>query len=70
MGDFLMLNRNNYYYKGYDITSNSRREKKEMEFLNPYGYNFDANMRRKNADLVYKTNQDNIHPYQKSSKKC
>lgn len=36
----------NYYYKGYDITSDDRLEKLEMEYSNPYEYNFDSNLRR------------------------
>lgn len=52
----------NYYYKGYDITSKSRLEKMEMEYLNPYGYNFDSNEKRivDKDFLVSHPNQNNV----------
>ena len=60
----LMINRNEYFYKGYDIDSNSRKEKKEMELCNPYGYNFESNRKREVDPLKEpKTNQDNIYPF-------
>ena len=34
-----------YFYKGYDITNNSRLEKYMMEYQNPYGYNYESNRR-------------------------
>ncbi len=58
-----MINRNNYFYKGFDIDSNSRKEKKEMELSNPYGYNFESNKKRTNNILSEpKTSQDNVYP--------
>jgi hypothetical protein len=58
-----MINRTNYFYKGFDITSNKRSEKKQLEFLNPYGYNIDSNLRKsKNDFLDYRTNQDDMVP--------
>lgn len=64
-----MINRNEYSYKGYDIDSNSRKEKKEMELCNPYGYNFESN-RKREIDLLKepKTNQDNIYPFMAKEK--
>ncbi len=50
----------NYYYKGYDITNKNRLEKLKNEYVNPYGYNFESNLRtlkRVDIDKVM-TNQD------------
>ncbi len=41
------MNAHDYYYKGYDISNKSRLERLAMEYLNPYGYNWEANKRRK-----------------------
>jgi hypothetical protein len=57
-----MINHNNYYYKGYDIENKMRMEQKQMEYLNPYGYNFEANSRKIGNGLAYKTNQNDIYP--------
>lgn len=53
---------NDYYYKGYDITSNNRLEKMMMEYTNPYGYNLESNDKRViNYDYeVTHTNQNRI----------
>ena len=51
----------NYYYKGYDVTNNSRLEKLKMEYSNPYGYNLESNNRRVidyEKKAIY-TNKDN-----------
>jgi hypothetical protein len=52
----------NYFYKGYDITSNDRMEKYTMEFSNPYGYNFESNSKRVVDEYkkVSRTNQNYI----------
>ncbi len=42
----IMIKASDYYYKGYDIENINRLEKLFMEYNNPYGYNFDCNMRR------------------------
>ena len=57
-----MFNGTNYYYKGYDVTSNNRLEKLFMEYNNPYGYNLDSNERRvKNSEYdVTHTNQNSV----------
>jgi hypothetical protein len=56
-----MINHNKYHYKSYDVESNSRREKLQMEIMNPYGYNFDSNKKRElNLDTYDKTTQDYI----------
>jgi len=51
-----------YFYKGYDITNNSRLEKYMMEYQNPYGYNYESNRRRiiDYDKKVTRTNQDLI----------
>lgn len=57
-----MFNGYNYYYKGYDITSNNHLEKIIMEYNNPYGYNLDSNAKRV-VDYEYKashTNQNDV----------
>ena len=57
-----MFNGYNYYYKGYDITSNNHLEKMIMEYNNPYGYNLDSNARRVidyDKKAIY-TNQNNV----------
>lgn len=41
-----MQKRLDYYYKSYDIESNSAWEKKNFEYMNEYGYNFDSNKKR------------------------
>ncbi len=48
----------NYYYKGYDINNKNRREKIEMEYLNPYGYNLESNLKR-NIDYDYNATHTN-----------
>ncbi len=48
----------NYYYKGYDINNKNRREKIEMEYLNPYGYNLESNLKR-NIDYDYDATHTN-----------
>ena len=55
-----MARNTDYFYKGYDITNKSRLEKIKYEYLNPYGYNLESNLRRvKNYDLdCLSTNQD------------
>lgn len=55
-----MARNTDYFYKGYDITNKNRLEKIKYEYLNPYGYNLDSNLRRvKNYDLDHvATNQD------------
>ncbi|MEG0794435.1 MAG: hypothetical protein RSF02_01390 [Bacilli bacterium] len=57
-----MVNHNDYYYKGYDITNKNRMEMLLMGIDNPYGYNIGSNKRRivNNDDFVCKTNQDNV----------
>ena len=57
-----MFNGSNYYYKGYDVTSNNRLEKSFMEYNNPYGYNLDSNEKRvKNIEYdVTHTNQNSV----------
>ncbi|MBE6140672.1 MAG: hypothetical protein E7172_03960 [Firmicutes bacterium] len=55
-----MINHNNYYYKGYDISNKNRLEKMAMECCNPYGYNLGSTSKRI-IDEVAKytfTNQD------------
>lgn len=57
-----MANLNDYYYKGYDVTSNNRLDKMIMEYANPYGYNFESNERRV-VNLEYNathTNQNSV----------
>lgn len=48
----------NYYYKGYDINNKNRREKIEMEYLNPYGYNLESNLKR-SIDYDYNATHTN-----------
>lgn len=57
-----MFNGSNYYYKGYDVTSNNTLEKLLMEYNNPYGYNLDSNQKRvKNIEYdVTHTNQNSV----------
>ena len=57
-----MFNGMNYYYKGYDVTSNNRLEKLFMEYNNLYGYNLDSNQKRaKNIEYdVTHTNQNSV----------
>lgn len=54
------MNHKNYYYKGYDVSNKNRLERLAMEYDNPYGYNFESNLRRKiNRDLkCTQINQD------------
>lgn len=52
----------NNYYKGYDITSNNRKEKLLREYQNPYGCNIESNA-KKIMDYKYNathTNQNNV----------
>lgn len=57
-----MINHNDYYYKGYDITNKNRLEKIIMEHFNPYGYNIDSNNKRviDYDKMCCRTNQDCI----------
>lgn len=41
-----MQKRLDYYYKSYDIENENLWEKKNFEYLNEYGYNFDSNKKR------------------------
>lgn len=41
-----MQKRLDYYYKSYDIENDSAWEKKNYEYMNDYGYNFDSNKKR------------------------
>jgi len=41
-----MEKRLDYYYKSFDIDSNSIWEKKNYDCMNEYGYNFDSNKKR------------------------
>lgn len=41
------MNHKDYYYKGYDVSNKNNLERLTMEYINPYGYNFAANTRRK-----------------------
>ena len=63
-----MINRNNYFYKGFDIDSKSRKEKKEMEYFNPYGYNLESNLKRvkENQFEIHLCHDDIISPPKKS----
>ena len=61
----------NYYYKGYDVTNNSRLERLKMEYSNPYGYNLDSNSRRVidyDKKATY-TNQNNVKNKEFSTKR-
>lgn len=66
-----MFNGTNYYYKGYDVTSNNRLEKLFMEYNNPYGYNLDSNAKRvKNIEYdVTHTNQNSVKNKEYSGKR-
>lgn len=41
-----MQKRLDYFYKSYDIDSDSAWERKTIECMNEYGYNFDSNKKR------------------------
>ena len=61
----------NYYYKGYDVTNNSKLEKLKMEYSNPYGYNLESNERRiidYEKRAIY-TNQNNVKNKEFSGKR-
>ena len=47
-----MARNTDYFYKGYDVTNKNRLEKLKYEYLNPFGYNLESNLRRvKNYEL-------------------
>ncbi len=41
-----MINHNDYFYKGYDISNKNKLERLAMEYSNPYGYNLASTSRR------------------------
>ena len=66
-----MYKSSDYYYKGYDVTNNSRLERLKMEYSNPYGYNLDSNSRRVidyDKKATY-TNQNNVKNGEMSGKR-
>ncbi len=65
------MNHRDYYYKGYDVSNKNKMEKLMMEFNNPYGYNFNCNLRRNiNLETKYTVvNEDFVKNKEFNNKK-